>query len=72
MGFAGAFGDWPDPRRSVEMDHTPLRADPPVVERAAPAPAISPKSSAERSRERRVQLRRERLIAAWLRSLTSR
>lgn len=54
------------------MHHPSLRTDPRAVKRPMSSSGIPPKSSAERSYERRVQLRRERLVAAWLRSLTSR
>jgi hypothetical protein len=52
--------------------HSTQRAEAPLARAAPPPRALSPKSSAERSRERRAQLQRERLVSAWLRSLSVR
>ena len=48
------------------------RAEAPPAKPAAPPRLLSPKSSVDRSRERRAQQQRERLVAAWLRSLSIR
>ena len=53
------------------MHHT-IHAETPMAKRVEPPPVLPSKSSADRSRERIADLRRERLVAAWLRSLSPR
>jgi hypothetical protein len=52
--------------------HPTQRADASLAKPTPPLRPLSPKSSAERSQERRAQLQRERLVSAWLRSLSVR
>lgn len=49
-----------------------VRTDAPSTKPPAPLRAMYRQSRAERLRERRAQLKRERLVAAWLRSLSNR
>lgn len=55
-----------------ELVNSTLRAQMRPVDREARPPAVPPKASTRRLTERRETRAREQLVAAWLRSLSTR